>query len=93
MTPGLTRNQLAQSPYAYFEGLSTARISDVANDGTPATLTDCNLFEFAADGRFERVISWIDGESPLVGEYQRAGRSGCRCAPGEHQALRGVRCL
>ena len=40
----------------------------VANDGTPVTLTTVNLYDVGADGRFERVILWIDGASPLVGE-------------------------
>ena len=130
--PGLSRNRLAQAPYAYFEAVDrkdldaslafftegatftvqsahttytgkaeiagmfrgffadfativhnprsivvdevAQKVSSeqvcphVANDGTPVALTTCNFFEFAADGRFERVIIWIDGESPLVGE-------------------------
>lgn len=37
-------------------------------DGSPDTLTTCNFFDFAADGRFRRVIIWIDGANPLVGE-------------------------
>jgi ketosteroid isomerase-like protein len=37
-------------------------------DGSPDTLTTCNFFTFAPDGRFERVIIWIDGTNPLVGE-------------------------
>jgi uncharacterized protein (TIGR02246 family) len=37
----------------------------VRNDGTGETLTTCNVFMFAPDGRFERVIVWIDGVSPL----------------------------
>jgi ketosteroid isomerase-like protein len=37
-------------------------------DGSPDTLTTCNFFTFAADGKFQRVIIWIDGVSPLVGE-------------------------
>ena len=37
-------------------------------DGSPDTLTTCNFFTFGPDGRFERVIIWIDGTSPLVGE-------------------------
>ncbi|MGL6280056.1 MAG: nuclear transport factor 2 family protein [Gaiella sp.] len=40
----------------------------VAIDGTPVTLTTCNVFEVAPDGRFRRVVVWIDGVSPLVGE-------------------------
>lgn len=35
-------------------------------DGTPETLYTCNFFDFASDGRFQRVIVWIDGVSPLV---------------------------
>ncbi len=37
-------------------------------DGTPDTLTTCNFFTYAPDGRFQRVIIWIDGTNPLVGE-------------------------
>lgn len=37
----------------------------VRNDGTPETLTTCNVFAYADDGRFQRVIVWIDGVSPL----------------------------
>lgn len=37
-------------------------------DGTPDTLTTCNFFTHAADGRFQRVIIWIDGTNPLIGE-------------------------
>ena len=38
----------------------------VRNDGTPERLYTCNFFDFALDGRFQRVIVWIDGVSPLV---------------------------
>jgi ketosteroid isomerase-like protein len=37
-------------------------------DGSPDTLTTCNFFTFAPDGKFQRVIIWIDGVNPLVGE-------------------------
>lgn len=37
-------------------------------DGSPDTLTTCNFFTFAPDGKFQRVIIWIDGANPLVGE-------------------------
>jgi ketosteroid isomerase-like protein len=37
----------------------------VRADGTPETVVTCNVFEFASDGRFSRVIVWIDGASPL----------------------------
>ena len=37
-------------------------------DGTPDTLTTCNFFTYAGNGKFQRVIIWIDGVSPLVGE-------------------------
>jgi ketosteroid isomerase-like protein len=37
-------------------------------DGSPDTLTTCNFFTYAADGTFRRVIIWIDGANPLVGE-------------------------
>ena len=37
----------------------------VRADGTPETVVTCNVFEFAPDGRFRRVIVWIDGVSPL----------------------------
>ncbi len=37
----------------------------VRNDGTPETVTTCNFFDVGADGRFTRVIIWIDGLSPL----------------------------
>lgn len=40
----------------------------VANDGTPVTLTTVNLYDVGPDGRFTRVMLWIDGESPLTGE-------------------------
>ncbi len=38
----------------------------VRNDGTPERLYTCNFFDFAPDGRFQRVTVWIDGVSPLV---------------------------
>jgi uncharacterized protein (TIGR02246 family) len=41
------------------------RCPHVRNDGTSETLTTCNVFAFSAEGRFERVIVWIDGVSPL----------------------------
>ncbi len=37
----------------------------VRNDGTPETVTTCNFFTVGGDGRFSRVIIWIDGVSPL----------------------------
>ena len=37
----------------------------IRNDGTPETVTTCNFFTFDDDGRFLRVIIWIDGLSPL----------------------------
>lgn len=37
----------------------------VRSDGTPETVTTCNFFTVGADGRFTRVIIWIDGASPL----------------------------
>jgi SnoaL-like domain len=37
-------------------------------DGSLDTLTTCNFFTFAPDGTFQRVIIWIDGANPLVGE-------------------------
>ena len=37
----------------------------IRNDGTPETVTTCNFFTFDDDGRFLRVIVWIDGLSPL----------------------------
>ena len=37
-------------------------------DGSPDTLTTCNFFTFAPNGTFQRVIIWIDGANPLVGE-------------------------
>ena len=37
-------------------------------DGSPDTLTTCNFFTFGPDGTFARVIIWIDGANPLVGE-------------------------
>ena len=40
----------------------------VANDGTVVRLTTVNLYEVGPDGRFERVMLWIDGDSPLTGE-------------------------
>lgn len=40
----------------------------VQADGTELTLTTCNFFDFAPDGRFSRVIVWMDGVNPLVGE-------------------------
>lgn len=41
------------------------RCPHIRNDGTPETLTTCNFFSFADDGRFQRAIVWIDGVSPL----------------------------
>ena len=40
----------------------------VASDGRAVTLTTVNLYDVGPDGRFTRVMLWIDGESPLVGE-------------------------
>lgn len=40
----------------------------VANDGTVVALTTVNLYDVGPDGRFTRVMLWIDGDSPLVGE-------------------------
>ena len=40
----------------------------IKRDGTPDVLTTCNFFSFAPDGKFQRVIIWIDGANPLVGE-------------------------
>ena len=40
----------------------------VRNDGSPDTLTACNFFDFAPDGRFQRVIVWLGTSSPLTGE-------------------------
>ncbi len=37
-------------------------------DGLPDTLTTCNFFTFTDEGKFQRVIIWIDGSNPLVGE-------------------------
>ncbi len=40
----------------------------VRNDGSPDTVRACNFFDFAADGRFQRVVIFIDAASPLRGE-------------------------
>ncbi len=40
----------------------------IKHDGSPDTLTTCNFFTYASDGKFQRVIIWIDGANPLVGE-------------------------
>jgi uncharacterized protein (TIGR02246 family) len=40
----------------------------VANDGALVRLTTCNFYDVGADGRFRRVVIWIDGVNPLVGE-------------------------
>ncbi len=40
----------------------------VAADGSPVNLVTCNFFTYGPDGRFTRVIVWMDGASPLVGE-------------------------
>lgn len=37
----------------------------VRADGTPETVVTCNVFELGRDGRFARVVVWIDGASPL----------------------------
>jgi len=37
----------------------------VRSDGAPETVTTCNFFTVGDDGRFSRVIVWIDGVSPL----------------------------
>ncbi len=34
-------------------------------DGTPETVTTCNMFTFGPDGRFTHVAVWIDAASPL----------------------------
>lgn len=44
------------------------RCPHVRLDGSPDVLTTCNFFSYAPDGRFRRVIIWIDGTNPLVGE-------------------------
>ncbi|QEC48059.1 nuclear transport factor 2 family protein [Baekduia soli] len=36
-------------------------------DGTPDTVNTCNFFDFAPDGRFQRVVIFIDAASPLRG--------------------------
>lgn len=41
------------------------RCPHVRADGSPETVTTCNVFEVAGDGRFSRVVVWIDGASPL----------------------------
>lgn len=37
----------------------------VRADGTPETVTTCNMFTFGDDGRFTHVAVWIDAVSPL----------------------------
>jgi ketosteroid isomerase-like protein len=44
------------------------RCPHVKLDGSPDVLTTCNFFSYAPDGRFQRVIIWIDGVNPLVGQ-------------------------
>ncbi len=41
------------------------RCPHVRADGSPETVTTCNTFEFAPDGRFTLVVVWIDSASPL----------------------------
>ncbi len=37
----------------------------VKNDGSSDHVITCNFFTFGDDGKFTRVIVWIDGVSPL----------------------------
>lgn len=37
----------------------------VRADGSPERVYTCNFFDVGEDGRFRRVIVWIDGASPL----------------------------
>ena len=36
------------------------------NDGTKNDMYNCNFFDFNEDGKFQRVIIWMAGTSPLV---------------------------
>ncbi len=38
----------------------------VKTDGSPDTVYTCDFFDYAPDGRFSRVIIWIDQASPLT---------------------------
>ena len=35
-------------------------------DGSPDTVYTCDFFDYGPDGRFSRVIIWIDAVSPLT---------------------------
>ena len=35
-------------------------------DGTKNDMHNCNFFDFNEDGKFQRVIIWMAGTSPLV---------------------------
>lgn len=41
------------------------RCPHVRSDGAPEPVTACNTFAFGPDGRFSRVVVWIDAPSPL----------------------------
>jgi ketosteroid isomerase-like protein len=44
--------------------VSTEQLVDLNRNGT-TTMHNCNFFDVGADGRFTRVIIWMDGTNPL----------------------------
>jgi hypothetical protein len=44
--------------------VSTEQIVDLNRNGT-TKMHNCNFFELGADGKFSRVIIWMDGTNPL----------------------------
>jgi ketosteroid isomerase-like protein len=44
--------------------VSTEQLVDLNGDGT-TKMHNCNFFEVGADGKFSRLIIWMDGTNPL----------------------------
>jgi hypothetical protein len=44
--------------------VSTELLVDLNRNGT-TTMRNCNFFDVNSDGKFARVIIWMDGTSPL----------------------------
>ena len=44
--------------------VSTEQLVDLNRNGT-TKMHNCNFFDVARDGRFSRVIIWMDGSNPL----------------------------
>ena len=44
--------------------VSTEQLVDLNRNGT-TQMHNCNFFDVGADGKFSRVIIWMDGANPL----------------------------